>query len=108
VPKLHREVERRDPGRQSLAGFGQQAWKAQAPKPEFNPEDSRGLDIESLRGFELGRAGITTYQKEIHLKTAGHRDMHDLTTEVAHIVGQFCIRTGIVQLFNMGSTAAPT
>ncbi len=45
------------------------------------------------------------YQKEISLKTAGHRDMHDLTDQVARIVGEAEVRTGIVQLFNVGSTA---
>jgi secondary thiamine-phosphate synthase enzyme len=47
-----------------------------------------------------------TYQSEIHLKTSGHRDMHDLTPDVARIVEQSRIRTGLVQLFNVGSTAA--
>jgi secondary thiamine-phosphate synthase enzyme len=47
-----------------------------------------------------------TYQKDIHLKTSGHCDMHDLTDDVARIVEQSRVRTGIVQLFNIGSTAA--
>lgn len=40
------------------------------------------------------------------MKTSGHRDMHDLTPDVARIVEQSRIRTGLVQLFNVGSTAA--
>lgn len=47
-----------------------------------------------------------TYQKEIHLKTAGNHDMHDLTPEVARIVDESKVRTGLVHVFNLGSTAA--
>jgi len=47
-----------------------------------------------------------TYQKDIHLKTSGHCDMHNLTDDVARIVEQSRVRTGLVQLFNVGSTAA--
>lgn len=47
-----------------------------------------------------------TYQKELHFKTSGNRDMHDLTSEVARIVEESRVRTGLVQVFNLGSTAA--
>ena len=47
-----------------------------------------------------------TYQNDIHLRTSGHGDMHDLTNEVSRLVEQSRVRTGIVQLFNVGSTAA--
>ena len=46
------------------------------------------------------------YQKEIQLKTTGHRQMHDLTKEVTRIVGDSRVRTGLVQVFNVGSTGA--
>jgi len=46
------------------------------------------------------------YQKEIHLKTSGHREMHDVTGDVARIVDESKVRTGVAQLFNVGSTAA--
>src|SRR3989441_13354686 len=46
------------------------------------------------------------YQKEIPLRTSGHRDMHDLTAEVAKIVTESRVRTGLVHIFNVGSTAA--
>lgn len=46
------------------------------------------------------------FQREIHLRTAGHRDLHDLTTDVARVVQASGIRTGIAQLTNVGSTAA--
>ncbi len=45
-------------------------------------------------------------QKQIVLHTAGHRDIHDLTGEVAAIVKAARVATGIVHLFNIGSTAA--
>ena len=46
------------------------------------------------------------YQREIHVQTSGHRDLHDLTHEVARLVHESRVRAGIVQLFNVGSTAA--
>jgi secondary thiamine-phosphate synthase enzyme len=46
------------------------------------------------------------YQREIQLETKGHRQMHDLTNEVAHVVSASAIRTGTVNVFNTGSTAA--
>jgi secondary thiamine-phosphate synthase enzyme len=47
-----------------------------------------------------------TYQREISIRSKGHGDMHDLTAEVAAAVRSSAIRTGIVLLFNVGSTAA--
>ncbi len=47
-----------------------------------------------------------TYQKQITLQTSGHRDLHDITGEVARIVEESRVQTGLVQLFNVGSTAA--
>jgi secondary thiamine-phosphate synthase enzyme len=46
------------------------------------------------------------YQEQIELTTRGHREIHDLTPEVARIVRQSGVRTGIAQIFNVGSTAA--
>ncbi len=46
------------------------------------------------------------YQKEIQLSTTGHRQMHDLTHEVAQLVGASGIRVGVVNVFNVGSTGA--
>lgn len=45
------------------------------------------------------------HQEEIHIKTLGHRDMHDMTSEVAGVVKRAGIQTGIVHIFNVGSTA---
>lgn len=46
------------------------------------------------------------YQEEIHLRTTHAGQMHDLTEQVAAIVARSGIRTGLVQIFNLGSTAA--
>lgn len=46
------------------------------------------------------------YQREIQLHTTAHREMHDLTDEVAQIVDASGLRTGVVNIFNVGSTAA--
>ena len=46
------------------------------------------------------------YQREIQLQTTGHRQMQDLTGEVARIVGDAAIRTGTANIFNVGSTGA--
>ena len=46
------------------------------------------------------------FQQQITVQTRGHREMHDLTEEVARIVGASGVRTGIVNVFNVGSTAA--
>jgi secondary thiamine-phosphate synthase enzyme len=46
------------------------------------------------------------HQDEIHVQTSGHRDMHDVTDQVARIVAASGIRTGTVQVFNVGSTSA--
>ncbi len=46
------------------------------------------------------------FQREIGLQTSGHRQMHDLTDEVADIVRASSARSGLVHVFNIGSTAA--
>jgi len=51
-------------------------------------------------------AGVTmTYQQRILLKTAGHRDIHDISGQVEAIVRASGIRTGTAHVFNVGSTA---
>ncbi|MGP8198197.1 MAG: secondary thiamine-phosphate synthase enzyme YjbQ [Limisphaerales bacterium] len=47
-----------------------------------------------------------TYQREIQVQTTGHKVMHDLTGEVAQIVIESGVRTGLAHIFNIGSTAA--
>ena len=45
------------------------------------------------------------HQQEFQLETSGHRHMQDITGRVAEIVAASDIRTGLVQVFNVGSTA---
>jgi secondary thiamine-phosphate synthase enzyme len=46
------------------------------------------------------------FQKDIRLHTARHGTMDDLTERVAAVVAASGIRTGLVQVFTVGSTAA--
>jgi secondary thiamine-phosphate synthase enzyme len=46
------------------------------------------------------------HQDEIEIATRGDGDMHDITREVAGIVGESGIRAGVVHVFNVGSTGA--
>ncbi|MGJ3248217.1 MAG: secondary thiamine-phosphate synthase enzyme YjbQ [Elainellaceae cyanobacterium] len=46
------------------------------------------------------------HQEQINLSTTGNGDMHDLTDTVSHIVRQSGIQTGMVNVFNIGSTAS--
>ena len=46
------------------------------------------------------------YQREIQLPTTGHREMHNLTEKVAAVVSASGIRTGTVNVLNVGSTGA--
>ncbi len=46
------------------------------------------------------------YQEQISFETTGHRQMDDLTDQVAAIVGRSGVTTGIVQVSCVGSTAA--
>ena len=46
------------------------------------------------------------YQREIQLQTTGHRQMHDLTDEVAQVVNASRVQVGVAHVFNVGSTGA--
>ena len=46
------------------------------------------------------------YQEQFTIETSGHRHMHDITHKVAAAVADSGIRTGTVQVFNVGSTGA--
>jgi secondary thiamine-phosphate synthase enzyme len=46
-----------------------------------------------------------TFQQRISVTTSGHGDMHDLTADVSAAVKQSAVRTGVVNVFNVGSTA---
>ena len=47
-----------------------------------------------------------THQQQIAIRTASHGHMHDLTPGIAEIVSASGIKTGTVNVFNVGSTAA--
>ena len=46
------------------------------------------------------------FQEQLTVSTRGHGDTHDLTKQVAAVVARSKVRTGIVHVFNVGSTAA--
>ena len=46
------------------------------------------------------------HQEEIRVETRRHGEMHDLTSEVAGVVQRSGIRTGLLHVFNVGSTGA--
>jgi secondary thiamine-phosphate synthase enzyme len=50
--------------------------------------------------------GFVVVQLDITRRTRGHRDMHDLTEEVARAVSKSEVATGIAHLCVVGSTAA--
>jgi secondary thiamine-phosphate synthase enzyme len=45
------------------------------------------------------------FQQQIQLATRGHGHMHDLTEQVCEIVARSKLQSGLVQVFNIGSTA---
>jgi secondary thiamine-phosphate synthase enzyme len=47
-----------------------------------------------------------THQEELTVESSGHGDMHDLTGEIERIVDRTGVKTGIVNVFNVGSTGA--
>ena len=47
-----------------------------------------------------------THQQQLSIRTSGPGDMHDLTGEVTRIVASSGVKTGTVNVFNVGSTAA--
>jgi secondary thiamine-phosphate synthase enzyme len=50
--------------------------------------------------------GCMVYQCEINIQTGGHKEMQDLTDEVARIVSESKVQHGIAHVFNIGSTGA--
>lgn len=47
-----------------------------------------------------------SYQEQISISTSGNGDMHDLTEHVAAVVSKSKVKTGVVNVFNVGSTGA--
>jgi len=70
------------------------------------PEEHRGFKISADLGGGLDVNNQMTYQREIQVQTTGHKKMHDLTGEVARIVKESGVRSGVAHVFNVGSTAA--
>jgi len=46
------------------------------------------------------------YQQQLEFQTEGHRHVRDITRDVAEVVDHSGIRTGVAQVFCLGSTAA--
>jgi secondary thiamine-phosphate synthase enzyme len=46
------------------------------------------------------------YQREIQLQTSQHGQMHNLTDEIGQVVGESKVSSGLVNIFNVGSTGA--
>jgi secondary thiamine-phosphate synthase enzyme len=46
------------------------------------------------------------HQEQLNVSTNGHGDMHDLTEQVSNILKRSQVRTGLIHIFNTGSTAA--
>lgn len=59
------------------------------------------LDVRS--GWDI-LVGAMVHQQEIQLETTGHRDIHDITSDVAAIVSASGVGTGTANVFNVGST----
>lgn len=47
-----------------------------------------------------------SFQQQILVTTKGHGDMHDITDQVASAVNESGVNIGIVNVFNVGSTAS--
>jgi secondary thiamine-phosphate synthase enzyme len=52
------------------------------------------------------RSKPVVYQEEINLQSEGHGHMTDITGQVAEVIDNAGVSTGVVQLFVVGSTAA--
>jgi secondary thiamine-phosphate synthase enzyme len=46
------------------------------------------------------------HQEQFTIETTGHRHMHDLTARVVDIIAHSGVRSGSVNIFNVGSTGA--
>jgi secondary thiamine-phosphate synthase enzyme len=46
------------------------------------------------------------FQEQMTISTSGHGDMHDLTERVVAVVARSRVKTGLANVFQVGSTAA--
>lgn len=60
---------------------------------------------EHPQALSVWLGAVPTYRQHIEIETSGHRDMHDITGRVAKIVALSGVCTGLVHIFNIGSTA---
>lgn len=64
-----------------------------------------GSDVPRLAfGGELRYFLPMVYRQEIQIRTSTHGEMHDLTDDVARIVKDSRVQTGLAHVFNIGST----
>ncbi|HJN67546.1 MAG: secondary thiamine-phosphate synthase enzyme YjbQ [Pirellulales bacterium] len=47
-----------------------------------------------------------SYQETFSLQTSGHQHMQDITDHVANVVQRSLVQTGVVHVFNIGSTGS--
>lgn len=73
--------------------------------PSMQPDIGGALAQYFATTRKLGEEPMT-YQETIELKTAGHGDMHDLTSKIVEIVKRSQVRHGLVNVFCIGSTLA--
>jgi secondary thiamine-phosphate synthase enzyme len=75
----------------------------QRPEPTYF---FRVFALSCSRDEEQTERTTMTHQETQTFRTAGHRDMHDLTDAVAAIVARSGVQTGVANVFAVGSTAA--
>jgi secondary thiamine-phosphate synthase enzyme len=64
------------------------------------------VNVPWTRKHDTDGGDLMVFQKQIKFTTRGHRDMHDLTEQVAGIATEANLRTGLIHIFSVGSTAA--
>jgi secondary thiamine-phosphate synthase enzyme len=74
--------------------------RLQAPHRERPPNRTTVLTAQPLYSICM------TFQHQLSISTSGNGDMHDLTEDVAAAVTNSRIKMGIVNIFNVGTTAA--
>ena len=67
---------------------------------------SKGREECAATRYPHNASGRMIHQTRLPLSTQGYRHMQDITQAVAEIVIRSGVKTGIVHLFNIGSTAA--
>jgi secondary thiamine-phosphate synthase enzyme len=97
----------RNPAKRQIRSAREKAFQSRAA--ELSLLAFRRFRISVYVAFRhqiIRGAQVMSYQKQIFLHTKGHGEMHDLTEQVAAVVNSSGIATGLVNVFNVGSTAA--